>query len=155
MLLLTLCRVDQVEESVVFGVQQQQQETHVLKALWNQRPACLRTVYSGNEGWLRRKLLSFALHLCTKLKTVFMIILILKIGIHVNQEIAIYWRPSPMLQHPYPLSSLAFTLQGNQFSTIWPCVVSTHQQDTQELVWGFGALSPKGSILHLVVPCSA
>ncbi|CAK9210692.1 unnamed protein product [Sphagnum jensenii] len=42
-------KVDQVEESVVFGVQQQQ-ETHVLKALWNQRPACLRTVYSGNEG---------------------------------------------------------------------------------------------------------
>jgi len=69
-LLLTLCRVDQVEESVVFGVQQQQ-ETHVLKALWNQRPACLRTVYSGNEGWLRRKLLSFALHLCTKLKNCF------------------------------------------------------------------------------------
>jgi hypothetical protein len=68
--LLALCRVDQVEESVVFGVQQQQ-ETHVLKALWNQRPACLRTVYSGNEGWLRRKLLSFALHLFTKLKNCF------------------------------------------------------------------------------------
>jgi hypothetical protein len=63
-------KVDQVEESVVFGVQQQQ-ETHVLKALWNQRPACLRTVYSGNEGWLRRRLLSFALHLCTKLKNCF------------------------------------------------------------------------------------
>jgi hypothetical protein len=69
-LLLALRRVDQVEESVDFGVQQQQ-ETHVFKALWNQRPACLRTVYSGNEGWLRRRLLSFALHLCTKLKNCF------------------------------------------------------------------------------------
>jgi hypothetical protein len=31
-----------------------------------------------------------------------------------NQEITVYWRTFPILQHPYLLSSLAFKLQGKE-----------------------------------------
>jgi hypothetical protein len=47
--LLAICRVDQVKENIpVSGLQQETH--HVLKTLWNQRPAYVWTVYSVNEG---------------------------------------------------------------------------------------------------------